>query len=108
MTRATPDQPVLGRYTGDIYWRLTMHPWNFGHQNATAILERGVTEADLDAWEAYGAEKGMAAASKAIRQFKTPADVPAAPKKGHKPMSEETKKLLEAAHDLERRRSQGA
>lgn len=59
-----------------VHHRLSSHPWNFGHANVSAILDRGVTGADVEAWEAWAEVHGWPAASKGIRQFRHPREVP--------------------------------
>ena len=64
---------------GGVWWRLTHHPWSFrSNDKVMAIIERGTTEEDLDAWEEFAAEHGQPAASSKIQEFRRAQDIPVA------------------------------
>lgn len=69
----TPSEPALN---SDLLNQLTRLPWNFGIPKATLILKRGLTQANLEAWERYAQVHGRKLAVKLIQLHLDPSEIP--------------------------------
>lgn len=67
-----------------VWTRLASHPWGFrSREKILAIIERGTTAADLDAWEreSQRPNRGQPWAMSKIQEFARPTDIPRLTKK---------------------------
>ena len=64
----------------EVFGKLTSHPWNFGRELAADAVERGMTLADVAAWDEHAlAIESRAGAVGAMKRYARPSDVPADP-----------------------------